>query len=153
MRGRREAHVKANGFVGGSRRRGCKRDERGDRCGASQLRRAVSVRHSRSPERTYGVVIRTSGLLALGPAVMLAGAASFPQPDGWPAISTAEHSTEILGPGVTYDRWQLQTALGPLAVHVTSIDLRNPLVTLNVATQRGVLVGPGEALSSMADRA
>jgi len=84
---------------------------------------------------------------------MLAGAASFPQPDGWPAISTAEHSTEILGPGVTYDRWQLQTALGPLAVHVTSIDLRNPLVTLNVATQRGVLVGPGEALSSMADRA
>ena len=98
-------------------------------------------------------------VLSLGSAVILLGAsasppgASFPHPDGWPIVTTVQHAVETLGPGVTYERWQLATAIGPLVVHVTTIDTRNPAVSLAVATHHDAIVGSGEPLSSMADRA
>jgi hypothetical protein len=79
--------------------------------------------------------------------------ASFPQPDAWPSVAVVDHAGETLGPGVTYDRWRLRTGIGPLIVHVTTVDLRNPNVALAVATHRGQIVGPDEPLSAMADRA
>jgi hypothetical protein len=80
------------------------------------------------------------------------GAAPFPQPTSWPSVATIEHATEQVGPGVTYDRWRLSTGIGPLTVYVTTVDVRNPDVSLSVATHRGQIVGAGEPLSSMADR-
>lgn len=105
---------------------------------------------------------RSRTVLLLAAAVILAesasagapsGSSTFPQPDSWPPVVTVEHAGEQLGPGVTYDRWRLSTGIGPLTVHVTTIDLRNPDVTIAVATHRGEIVGADEPLSSMADRA
>jgi hypothetical protein len=107
-------------------------------------------------------MVRYSTVLLVGAMVILgsltceqapAYAASFPQPSNWPPILAADRATEVLGPGVTYDRWQLQTGSGPLIVHVTTVDLRNPYVSFAVATQHDAIVGSGEPLSSMADRA
>jgi hypothetical protein len=107
-------------------------------------------------------VKRKHTVLLLAAAVILSGAADphsgarteqFPQPNSWPSVTTVDHTGEILGPGVTYDRWRLRTSIGPLTVHVTTIDLRNPLVSLAVATHNDQVVGAGEPLSAMANRA
>lgn len=78
---------------------------------------------------------------------------AFAQPAGWPQVYGAARSQETLGPGVIYERWQLATASGPLELSIATIDLRNPFVSLLVATHRDVILGPGEALSAIADRA
>jgi len=107
-------------------------------------------------------VIRTPTVLLLAAAVIFAesaganamqSGASFPQPGSWPVISSAEHAGEAIGPGVNYDRWQLRTGIGPLTVHITTIDLRNPYVSLAVGLHHDNVVGPDEPLSAMADRA
>ncbi len=59
---------------------------------------------------------------------------------------------ERVGPGVQYERWVLATDAGPLVVSLATIDLRNPYVSLAVATHDGVIIGKDERLSSMADR-
>lgn len=61
-------------------------------------------------------------------------------------------AAEIVGPGVTYERWSLATSAGPLQVSIATVDLSNPNVSLQVATHSDAIVGPGESLSSMADR-
>jgi exopolysaccharide biosynthesis protein len=94
-------------------------------------------------------MMRDPIVLSLTAAAML----SFPQPAGWPAVAVADHRSEIVGPGVRYDRFELTTADGPLIVHVTTVDLRDPSVVLSVVTQHDRIGGPGEALSAMADRA
>lgn len=101
-------------------------------------------------------------VLLLAAAVILAESAgaqpvgrgpSFPQPDSWPTIAVVEHAVETLGPGVSYDRWQLRTGTGPLTVHITTVDLRNSYVTLVAGLHHGTIVGQDEPLSAMADRA
>jgi hypothetical protein len=79
--------------------------------------------------------------------------AAFAQPAGWPRISNAVVTTEQLGPGVSYQRWTLTTDAGPLQVSIATVDLRNPSVALAVTTHNGVIIGKGERLSAMADRA
>ncbi len=101
-------------------------------------------------------------VLLLAAAVILAESAgarpadrgpSFPQPVDWPTIAVVDHAAEALGPGVSYDRWQLRTGIGPLTVHITTIDLRNSYVTLVAGLHHGTIMGQGEPLSAMADRA
>lgn len=77
----------------------------------------------------------------------------FAQPLGWPAVTSSQGIAEDVGPGVTYTRWQLQTAAGPLVVHETAIDLRDPDVAFDAALQNDSIGGSGETLSAMADRA
>lgn len=77
---------------------------------------------------------------------------SFPQPQNWPAVTSAVASTETIGPGVLYQRWKLVTSSGPLELSVATIDLHNPYVALSIGIQAGRIAGPGERLSSMADR-
>jgi phosphodiester glycosidase len=107
-------------------------------------------------------VKRNPTVLLLAAAVILGGASGpgtgaspeqFPQPNSWPSVATVDHNSELLGPGVMYERWRLHTSIGPLTVHVTTVDLRNPLVSLAVSTHNGQVVGAGEALSAMANRA
>ncbi|MBV8171991.1 MAG: phosphodiester glycosidase family protein [Candidatus Eremiobacteraeota bacterium] len=57
-----------------------------------------------------------------------------------------------MGPGVEFERWRLKTSDGPLQVSIAHIDLRNPNVGLGVGTRYDRIVGPGEPLSTMADR-
>ncbi len=96
--------------------------------------------------------MRTRWVLSSALSVMLLGA-SFPQPQAWPAVSVVQHSSVVLGPGVTFDAWRLMTDPGPLSVYVTAVDLRNPLVALTAATHGNAIVGQDEPLSAMADRA
>ena len=78
--------------------------------------------------------------------------AAFVQPAGWPGVLGAQRAHEHLGPGVEFERWHIATATGPLTLSLTRIDLHNPYVTLAVATRFDQIIGPGEVLSTMADR-
>ena len=78
--------------------------------------------------------------------------AAFVQPAGWPVISGAQVATEHIGPGVEFERWRLATAGGPLTFSIARVDLHNPNVALAVGTRYDRIVGPGEPLSTMADR-
>lgn len=93
----------------------------------------------------------TSSVLLSAASVFLVGA-SFPQPSGWPSVTVVSHLGERLGPGVSYDRWSVTTSGGPLVVHITTVDIRDPHVALAIATQHDAIEGPDEPLSSMADR-
>ncbi len=81
-----------------------------------------------------------------------AGITGFPQPSGWPLITGGTSSSEVIGPGVFYQRYQLTTQAGPLEVSLATIDLNDPYVALVVATQHGTITGPDERLSGIADR-
>ena len=96
--------------------------------------------------------MRTPFVLLSAASVLLAGA-SFPQPAGWPAVTVASETSEPLGPGVTYERWALTTAAGPIVVYVTTVSLRDPHVALGVVTHHDLIAGGDEALTSMTDRA
>jgi len=85
---------------------------------------------------------------------------SFPQPAGWPAYTATLASREQLGPGVLFEHWTLASgprlsgtiaANGPLSISIVTADLTNPFVALAAASQGGVVQGPGERLSAMAD--
>ncbi|HXW50397.1 MAG TPA: phosphodiester glycosidase family protein [Candidatus Acidoferrales bacterium] len=80
------------------------------------------------------------------------GASNFPQPSAWPQILTSTESVESVGPGVQVAQWSLVTSAGPLHASIATVDLRNPYVSLQVATQGNAIVGAGESLTHMADR-
>mgnify|MGYP001263666007 CR=1 FL=1 len=96
--------------------------------------------------------MRTPTVLPLLASLLLAGA-TFPQPASWPAVAVTAHAAEAVGPGVSYDRWALQTPKGPLVVYITTVILTDPHVALAVATHGGGIVGQDEPLTGMADRA
>ena len=79
-------------------------------------------------------------------------AATFVQPAGWPLITAAQRAAEHIGPGVEFERWRLATAAGPLTLSIARVDLREPRVALGIGTRYERIVGPGEPLSTMADR-
>lgn len=77
----------------------------------------------------------------------------FPQPARWPQITRADVLVdEALGPGVRHVRWRLETARGPLELSIATVDLHNPFVALAAGSHMGIVQGPGERLSAMADR-
>jgi hypothetical protein len=77
---------------------------------------------------------------------------AFVQPSGWPAVLGAQRAVEHLGPGVEFERWRLATASGPLTLSIVRADLTNPAVALMAASRNDQILGPGEELSTMADR-
>lgn len=104
--------------------------------------------------RSRRSLLRGAAVIAalLGTPATSQADAAFAQPVGWPPIVSAARAHDELGPGVTHDRWTLQTAQGPLEISVVTADLRNPFVGLVTATHGDVIVGPDEPLSAMADR-
>ena len=86
------------------------------------------------------------------PSTTTGGARSFPQPQGWPNVLSSAVSAEHVGPGVTYERWNLSTDAGPLTLSIATVDIRNPDVALVAETHDHLIIGKGERLSSMADR-
>jgi hypothetical protein len=92
-------------------------------------------------------------LTAFATLTAQASVATFPQPSDWPLILSATVTSETIGPGVTYGRWKLTTSAGPLELSIATVDLKNPYVELQAVSHGDGIVGPGERLSSMADRA
>lgn len=78
--------------------------------------------------------------------------AAFVQPSGWPSVMGARRAAEHLGPGVGFERWQLATASGPLTISIVRVDVMNPAVALMAVSRNDQIIGPGEPLSTMADR-
>ena len=78
--------------------------------------------------------------------------AQFVQPAGWPAVLGAQLAREHLGPGVEFERWRLATAGGPLTISIVHVDVHNPAVSFAAVSRFDQILGPGEALSTMADR-
>ena len=76
---------------------------------------------------------------------------AFPAVDGWNILSSARGLSEIIGPGVTHERWTLVTAQGPLAVSLLTVDTNNPSVALGAVSADGTVQGPGQRLSALAD--
>lgn len=86
------------------------------------------------------------------PAPALIAISNFPQPANWPTITTSTVEGARIAPGVMYERWKLATSDGPLELSVATIDLRNPYVAFDVGTHGNGIIGPGERLTSLADR-
>ena len=98
-----------------------------------------------------GPLAAARGDAALTPAPS-ASVSVFASAPGWPKLRSSAVTTEIVGPGVTYERWTLSTDAGPLVVSLATVDLHNPFVSFGVVTHNDVIVGKGERLTSMGDR-
>ncbi|HEY1429062.1 MAG TPA: phosphodiester glycosidase family protein [Candidatus Tumulicola sp.] len=73
-------------------------------------------------------------------------------PAPFPAILSQAPSIEAVAPGVTYAEYALQTASGPIAVHVVSIDPKRSDVRVGEVQARDALESHGETVGSMAKR-
>ncbi len=90
-------------------------------------------------------------LVCCAPVARSSASDAFPPVAGLQIESSAHELSEIVGPGVTYDRWSLVTVPGPLSISILTIDLTNPLVSLSAVAANGEIGGPGARLSVMAD--
>lgn len=79
------------------------------------------------------------------PAVLL-------PPSPFPHIIAQSFESEFVAPGVTRADYRLETANGPLAIEVVSVDTHEPSVHLGDVLAADRLVSPGETISSMALR-
>jgi hypothetical protein len=70
----------------------------------------------------------------------------------FPPISSQAPTIEPVAPGVTYAEYLLQTADGPIAVHVVAIDARRSDVRVGEVQARDALESRGETVGSMAKR-
>jgi hypothetical protein len=70
----------------------------------------------------------------------------------FPAIHTDAPTITDLAPGISYGDYHMQTADGPLWVHVLAADLKTPSVRTGTALAGGRLLSSGETVSSMATR-
>jgi Phosphodiester glycosidase len=70
----------------------------------------------------------------------------------FPPISSQAPTIEPVAPGVTYAEYLLQTASGPIAVHVVAIDGRRSDIRVGEVQARDALESHGETVGSMAKR-
>jgi phosphodiester glycosidase len=70
----------------------------------------------------------------------------------FPAITSQAPTIEAVAPGVTYAEYLLQTASGPIAVHVVAIDGRRSDVRVGEVQAHDALESRGETVGSMAKR-
>jgi len=70
----------------------------------------------------------------------------------FPQIKQEAPSVESIAPGVTYADYQLETAAGPLAVHVVAIAPHRGDVRVDSAVADDSLISRGETIGSMARR-
>jgi exopolysaccharide biosynthesis protein len=73
-------------------------------------------------------------------------------PAPFPRILEQAPSVETIAPGVEYGEYQLQTEMGPLAIHVVAIETRRGEVHLGSVLAGDALVSRGETIGSMAQR-
>lgn len=90
----------------------------------------------------------TALLLALGALLPLTPAPAPP----FPKILTDASTVTDVAPGVRYGEYAMNTADGPLSVHVVAIDPHEPTVRLGTVLASDTLISSGETVSSMARR-
>jgi hypothetical protein len=95
-----------------------------------------------------------AALIALAPTSVCAAdlPALLQPPAPFPAITSQAPTIESIAPGVTYGEYLLQTASGPIAIHVVSIDPRRTDVRVGEVQARDALESHGETVGSMAKR-
>ncbi|MBV8689005.1 MAG: hypothetical protein JOZ59_02755, partial [Candidatus Eremiobacteraeota bacterium] len=73
-------------------------------------------------------------------------------PAPFPAILGTDALSEFVAPGVLYGQYQLQTAGGPLNVHVILADPKEPTLRIDSVLADDRIISHGERLSQMAAR-
>ncbi|MGH7662572.1 MAG: phosphodiester glycosidase family protein [Vulcanimicrobiaceae bacterium] len=106
---------------------------------------------SRTPQS-----LRLLGPFLVAACASVAAAASLPAPlappPPFPQIVAQSEETEFVAPGVTRADYRLATKVGPLAVEVVTVDLRQPSTRLGSVVAADHLISDGETISSMAQR-
>ena len=70
----------------------------------------------------------------------------------FPSVVAQSSTREFVAPGVTRATYRLQTADGPLVIHVIAVDPREPTVRLGAVIANDRMISRGETMSSMARR-
>ncbi|MBV9971718.1 MAG: phosphodiester glycosidase family protein [Candidatus Eremiobacteraeota bacterium] len=83
-------------------------------------------------------------------ALTLPSALHPPQP--FPSIFGSDSTLEFVAPGVMYGEYRLQTAGGPLSVHVILADPKEPTLRIDTVLASDHIISRGERLSQMASR-
>ncbi len=73
-------------------------------------------------------------------------------PAPFPLVVAQSSSAEFVAPGVRRGTYRLQTADGPLVVHVVAIDATEPTVRFSAVVASDRMISRGETVSSMARR-
>jgi hypothetical protein len=73
-------------------------------------------------------------------------------PPPFPRILEQAPNAETIAPGVEYGEYQLQTTMGPLAIHVVAVQMHRSDVHLGSVLSGDSLVSRGETIGSMAQR-
>jgi len=73
-------------------------------------------------------------------------------PAPFPLVVAQSSSAEFVAPGVRRGTYRLQTADGPLVVHVVAIDATEPTVRFGAVVASDRMISRGETVSSMARR-
>ncbi len=102
---------------------------------------------------------RAAGLCAQALVVilLLGGSAGvgFSAPNApafWPAVRSSSGWTLPIAPGVSYSRYTVVTAAGPLSINHLHLDLNNANVRLGIGLARNRLISDDETVSSMVQR-
>ena len=106
------------------------------------------MRRCRSLGSRAGVLLAAAALMF--PAAPILARAHAPL--NWPRVRSSSGWTVPIGPGVSYSRFTVITADGPLAIHHLVLDLNNPGVRLDVALAHDRLISDDETVSSMVRR-
>lgn len=73
-------------------------------------------------------------------------------PEFWPAVRSSSGWTLPIAPGVSYSRYEVVTADGPLSINHLQLDLNNANVRLGIGLAHDRLISDGETVSSMVQR-
>jgi hypothetical protein len=80
------------------------------------------------------------------------GLARVSAPAFWPAVRFSSGWTLPIAPGISYSRFSVVTAAGPLSINHLRLDLNNANVRLGVGLARNRLISDDETVSSMVRR-
>ncbi|GAC1539376.1 MAG: hypothetical protein NVS3B16_00220 [Vulcanimicrobiaceae bacterium] len=77
---------------------------------------------------------------------------SLAPPAPFPLVVAQSSDSEFVAPGVRRGTYRVQSADGPLVIHVVAVDLREPSVRIGAVVASDRMISRGETLSSMAHR-
>jgi len=98
-------------------------------------------------------VSRSVGLLCAGlVACLMAGPGSAASPQWWRTVRASSGISAAVAPGVSFSRYRLLTAHGPIRLYRLRVDLSVPTVRLGLGLAHEQLISRDETVSSMVGR-